>query len=136
MLTNVFITGSNPYAALYFAETLKANGINITSEWHKPQPLTRSRDMSDSTKQTLARESIERIKNSDALLIISDPDMVPGGKFVDVGVALGAGKRVILFGARENLKMWHPDIIVATSVADVLKGLGYEEVAASQANAA
>lgn len=127
MQSKVFITGSNVYAAAYFAYVLEANGIRVMSDWHNsPNPLRRSSDITENERKQIANNSIGAIKNSDFVLIIADPDMVPGGKFVDVGVALGAGKKVILVGRRENIKMYHSDILAVDSVAGVLGVLGCE----------
>lgn len=127
MQTKVFITASNTYAAAYFAHVLEANGVKIMSGWHdNPEPLKRSSELSETERKKIARDSVDCIKYSDYLLIISDPDMVPGGKFVDVGVALGAGKKVLLVGRRENIKMYHPDVIAVATIAEVLRELGCE----------
>lgn len=127
MAIKVFITASNTYSAAYFAGVLEANGFQITSGWHdNPTPLKRSTELSESERVKIAEKSKQQIKNSDYLLVIADPDMVPGGKFVDVGVALGADKKVILIGRRENIKMYDPGVVAVATVQDVLREMGCE----------
>ena len=58
---------------------------------------------------------------SDAILMFSAPRRVPGGKFVELGIALGAGKKVFLIGHRENFLMYHGDIKKYDSIEDFIK---------------
>jgi hypothetical protein len=115
----IYITASNRWSALYFAENLRRAGATITSNWHDRQ-MERTSTIKDEIKQANAETTSKMIADSDVLLIVSDPDMVPGGKFVDVGIALQAGLTVFLVGRRENLKMHHPKIIQCDDLEGVL----------------
>jgi hypothetical protein len=50
------------------------------------------------------------VMSCDVLVLIAGPDRYSGGKFVEAGIAIGAGKRVIVMGRRENMLLWNPDI--------------------------
>lgn len=122
-MAKVFITASNRWSALYFAQLLNAHKHEITSDWHN-QPMTRTRDLPSETKTLIADDSAAQIQASDALLIISDFDNVPGGKHVDTGIAIGNGIKVILVGQYENLKQWNSRVIRVDDQKGVLKELG------------
>lgn len=123
MTPKVYISASNRWAALFFADAISKSMMGLVSSlWHD-EPMTRTREIADERKEQMAHEARERIQNSEVLLLIADPDMVPGGKFVDAGIALGAGRTVILVGRRENLKMFDPAVIQVDDHWGVLKVL-------------
>jgi nucleoside 2-deoxyribosyltransferase len=72
-------------------------------------------------KADMTVENISKIKQAKYLVMQSDYDKVPGGKFVEVGVALALGKRVIVIGRRENLYSYHP---LVTQIYDLDELLG------------
>jgi hypothetical protein len=122
----VFITASGQWTGLFWKEYLQRHGHMVTSTWHD-QPMCRSSTLDASFKVNETEKSFQQIRNSDFLLVIADPDMVPGGKFVDVGYALGSGKKVILVGRRENFKMWGYDVVSVDTANQVLTQLLEDE---------
>lgn len=114
----VFITASSKWTGLFWKEYLERHGHMIVSTWHD-RPFFKLSIDDDKTK--IADFSFEQIKDSDIVLLIDDPDTVPGGKFVDAGFALGLGKKVVLVGRRENLKMHSSSVLSADTPTDVTK---------------
>jgi len=61
---------------------------------------------------------------ADALILLAGPDKYSGGKFVEAGIAIGAGKRVIVIGRRENMLLWHPQVDRVDTVDEAIYLLG------------
>ena len=122
-MASVFITGSNRWAALFFKSVLERFGHKVTSDWHNMR-LVPTKDYHDNMKVCIADDSTNLIKNSDVLLVLDDPDMVPGGKFVDVGVMIGNEGKVILIGRRENPKMYNSQVVSVDTPEELLRELG------------
>lgn len=116
----VYVTASNRWSAMFFADYLAGQGFSVLSCWHDEE-MKRSSELTDAEKIAIADAARQTIIKSDFLIEIADPDMVPGGKFVDVGIALGAGKTVIVVGRRENIKMYDPSVIVVSDHMGVAK---------------
>jgi len=100
------------------AEVLDNMGFMITSRW-----LENSFNPTDSytlnQRIVIATEDVDDVSDSDFLVLISSDDRVPGGKFVEVGVALGQGKSVYILGHRENMLMYHPKCIQLSKIEDI-----------------
>jgi nucleoside 2-deoxyribosyltransferase len=111
----VYVASHCRWAALYVAGVLIQRGHKVTSRWHDEEFPTP--DLTDARRRVIATEEIADVLESDAMVLIASPDKVPGGKFVEAGAAIGAGKRVIVIGRRENLLLWHP-LVEATTDAD------------------
>jgi hypothetical protein len=58
--------------------------------------------------------------SSDALVLLSSPFRVPGGKFVETGIAVGRGMPVFVLGVRENMLMWHSSVQAFNTVEDLI----------------
>lgn len=89
--------------------------------------MHRTEEYNEIYKVMLADDAQRLILASDALLIISDPDKVPGGKFVHAGIAIGANKKVFLVGRRENLAMYSSSVLAYANVDELIKGLTHAE---------
>lgn len=119
----VYITASNRWSALYFKSILERLGHKISSDWHN-QPLRRTGDYDDAMKTCIADDTSALIQGSDVLLVVDDPDMVPGGKFVDVGVMIGNQGKVILIGRRENIKMYNSQVVSVQTPDELIREIG------------
>src|SRR5262249_40345922 len=80
------------------------HGHVVTSRWHRrgatePQGAGRGALLAQS-----AAEDLEDIDSADALVLFTQAGKhFAGGRHVEAGDALGRGKRVIIFGPRENV---------------------------------
>ena len=117
-----YVAGHNQADAKRVADILKANGFSISSTW-LDEEFSKSVTYSDADRSQIAKKDVDEIKASDALISISAPYRVPGGKFVEVGVALGLNKPIFLLGHRENMLMYHSDIIAYDSVENLIRYL-------------
>lgn len=110
-MASIFISASEPWKARYFADYLTNRGHKILSTWHNER-TERSNGRPDEVKQHNADNDYEIIRTeADYLLFFDDYGMTPGGKFVDVGVAIGSGVTVLLIGRRENNRMYSSSVV-------------------------
>lgn len=116
----IYIAGHNQEVAKEISELLKENGHEITSNWLY-KPFNRTNDHSIEERVNIAVEDYNDIVDADSVILISSPKRVPGGKFVEAGIALGQRKPVYVIGHRENMLMWHPNIIQYDSIEDFMK---------------
>lgn len=79
-------------------------------------------DHEDKEKSRIAKEDADGVESSDALVLVAGPDRYSGGKFVEVGIALGMRKLVVVIGRRENMLLWHPSVM-ATDDPRLVDGL-------------
>lgn len=106
---NVYISSHCRWAAQHVKAVAKAAGLAVASTWHDEQP----RDLEKLTEPEIADKlaaNYSRILSSDALILVASPDKVPGGKFVEVGIAWALGKRILVVGRRENLYLRSPAV--------------------------
>lgn len=103
----IYIAGSCPKKGQELAAKLQALGHTITSSWLWKE-FKRTVAYSDAEKQEIAFQDHQDIRKSDCLILISDEEKVSGGKFVEVGIAIGLRLRILVVGRRENMLMWHP----------------------------
>jgi nucleoside 2-deoxyribosyltransferase len=103
----VYVSAHGFWEAKYVADVLRSKGFKVVSEWHLDKPLL---NMSDETKRAKATVNVSLISSADALVIVACNEFVPGSKFVEAGVALGLGKKVVVIGHRENMLMHHPAV--------------------------
>lgn len=117
----IYIAGHNQDIALEIANAIAdSTEYTVTSSWlYKPFHPTNHHTVDE--RIAIATEDYLDIDRSDALLIISSHKRVPGGKFVEVGIAIGQGKPVYLIGNRENMLMWHPNVTQYDSIDDFIK---------------
>lgn len=105
------------------AGELIAGGHAVVSTWHTGE-YVKSAEMSVADKASRARSNRHQIRAAEGLVLVACDGSVPGGKFFEAGIAVEAGKRVVVLGRRENLMLHHPDVLQADDVAGVLAALG------------
>jgi len=102
----LYIAGHNQEEAKKAATILFEAGHSITSRWlyndFKP-----TEEYSLSERKDIACMDASDVIASDAVVLLSSPEKVSGGKFVEVGIAIGLGKKVFIVGRRENMLMYH-----------------------------
>ena len=107
----VYVASHDRWAALHVASVLEDKGHFVTSMWHY-KDFNATSLHSEAERAEIAAEDVADIRRADALVLIAGPDKYSGGKFVEAGVAIGLGKRVVVLGRRENMLLWLPGITV------------------------
>lgn len=105
----VYIASHCRWAGLYAADMFGRLGHEITARWlHEPFGATGN--YTEAERHRIARMDADDVARADALVLIAGPDKYSGGKFIEAGIAIGMGKRVVIIGRRENMLLWLPDI--------------------------
>lgn len=108
-MVKVYVASHCRWAALHVAEVLNRQGHSITSRWHyKAFNLTETHTVEE--RFEIAQEDYDDVKSADYLVLVAGSEKYPGGKFVETGIAIGLGKKVIVIGRRENMLIWLPEI--------------------------
>lgn len=107
----IYIASHDQEQAIDLAILCEQRGISTTSGWLKV-PFLPTECYSDTEKEAIAALDTHDVLRADCLVLISAPHgkKVPGGKFVETGIALGTNKPIFVLGRRENMLIWHPSI--------------------------
>ena len=97
-------------------------GHFVTSRWLE-EDFGRTSTYIDEDKSRIAKMDYDDVVDADALVLLSSPFRIPGGKFVEVGIALASNMPVYLLGHRENMLMWHKSVQQFDSAEDLLEYL-------------
>lgn len=116
----LYIAAHNQEDARKVAILCAAAGHQITSTWLQ-EDFKRTAEYTEADKRAIADKDAREVAESDALVLLPSAMRIPGGKFVEVGIALGLGKPVFILGHRENMLMWHSHTICFASAEDLLK---------------
>ena len=95
-------------------------GHQITSRWLQ-EDFSKTSHYADADKCLIADNDYDEVTKADALVLLSSPYRVPGGKFIEAGIALGQLKMVYVIGARENILLYHTRVEQFVSIEDLLK---------------
>lgn len=106
---NIYVASHCRWAGLHVASVLRAAGHNITSRWLNSE-FKPTDHHSAEERRVIAQEDFDDVVAADGLVLVAGPDRYPGGKFVEAGIALARGLRVVIIGRRENMLMWMPCI--------------------------
>lgn len=109
----IYIASHSKEESLALADKLRGRH-EIVSRWIYGD-FGPTASYSDTDKARIAEEDVLDVLSCDCLVLIAGNEKYTGGKFVELGIAMGARKRVIVMGRRENMLIWHPDIIIADS---------------------
>lgn len=95
-------------------EFIEAKGGEVTSRWlHGNHQIADGDEASDTAARTFATEDVDDVLAADYLIAFTEEPRATnsrGGRHVELGLALGAGKRVIVVGPRENVFTWLPSV--------------------------
>lgn len=126
-MSKVYIACHHPDQANELADRLAAKHT-VSSTWHrdtKPRP-----EKSDAAGWgENAKRNLTEIAKSDVLVLVASPEhidgtkRVPGGKFVELGYALGRCVRVFTLGGVENGMLYHPSVEHVADADELLKRL-------------
>jgi len=106
------------------AANLACAGHFVTSRWIHKAP--------GDPGLLAAIQDIEDLADADCLVSFTEPPTagVPwaarGGRHVEFGVALMAGKRLCVVGPRENLFHYLPPVEIYRNTAELIEGLAHE----------
>ncbi len=83
-------------------EMFEARGHIITCDWTKhiaPEGMDWAQDWAQNGNKTYAQEDLEGVRECDVLVAyMPDPDICYKGAWIEIGIALGLDKKVILIG--------------------------------------
>lgn len=102
------------------------SGHSIQARW-LDEDFSKTSSYTDADKIKIATIDAEDVWLSDALILLPSPRRIPGGKFVEAGIAIGLGHPVYVLGQRENMLLWHPLVQSFPTIEDLLKQLSYEQ---------
>ena len=118
----IYVAGHNQDDSRKVANSLKDVGHKITSTWLE-EDFKKVDSYNQEDKMSIASKDVHEVVSSDCLVLLASPYRVPGGKFVEVGAALGNNKKVYVLGHRENMLMWHPLVYQFDSVENLIREL-------------
>jgi nucleoside 2-deoxyribosyltransferase len=122
----IYIAANNQEAALQVAHVLEGVGHKIVSSWLREEFLS-VEDYSEPERVKRAEQDTSDVLKSDLLILLAAPFRVSGGKFIEAGIALGAGKPVVILGHRENMLLWARNIRCYRSVEILVKQWPFKE---------
>jgi hypothetical protein len=118
----LYIASHSQRKALRLLNRLAAAGHEVTSRW-----------ITQDTKFHLGASSYTNEEKT-RIALMDEEDVrraerkgryIPGGKHVEVGIALGLGLPVYVLGSRENILYWHPRVQVFRSTRELLAHLAH-----------
>jgi hypothetical protein len=120
----VYISSHDIEQAREVATALEQAGHMVVSNWHiGTHSMKRTADMTDEEMRDKSRANEGNIALCEMLVLISSQEKVPGGKFVEAGMALGMGKRVTVVGRYENMMLRHPRAKLVNSIEELVASL-------------
>ena len=107
------------------ARWLHSLGYTMTSRW--PEATKDDSNLSNDEARRAAAMDVDDVLASDVLVVFGERKGTPGaergGRFVEMGIALGAGKAVILVGNAENIFSRHPSVTKVACKTDMARAL-------------
>jgi nucleoside 2-deoxyribosyltransferase len=118
-----------------YRDKLESLGHVVTSRWltgdhtiggSDSPPDGDNGEMSEEAiknRQRFAEEDAEDVSACDLLIAFTEPENSPysrGGRHVELGMAYGLLREVMVVGHRENIFCWLPDIHFARSFSEAL----------------
>jgi hypothetical protein len=119
----IYVSSHSKAEAVSLADRLTAAGHTVTSRWVR-DTTGNTTGLSADAKTLKASQNYQDIEASDALVLISGPDLYPGGKFVEAGYAFALDRTVFVVGRLENLLLYQPEIILCDDANDLIRSLG------------
>jgi hypothetical protein len=125
-MSSVYVSGHDKKQAREFAARARSAGLKVVSTWHETPDDVHSTVLFDDQKAKKVAENIEQINRATYFVMFAADDKVPGGKFVELGYALGQCGCYII-GRRENLYCYDQTIVVVPDEAACLKAIYLRE---------
>lgn len=125
MTKNIYVASHCRWAGLWVASVLTRHGLGIHSSWLQEE-FRRTDTYSEEERQAIASKNVSEVIESDGLVLVASADRVPGGKFVEAGIALSFSYPVVIIGHRENMLLWHPDIAAVSTPDEAAEWLNKE----------
>lgn len=119
----VYVASHDRWAACHVATVLTDAGHAVTSMWHYKE-FNPTVAHTEAERIAIAGEDVGDIGRANALVLIAGPDKYSGGKFVETGIAIGLGHRVVVIGRRENMLLWLPQIEAVETPEQAASALG------------
>ena len=120
MAIECYIAGCNIDECKALRDLLVEKGYEITAKW-LDEPFRRTLTYSIENRRHIANMDRDDVLRSDLLIHFATDRYIPGGKFVEVGIAIGANIPVINVGYQENMLMWCDSVeTVATQEEAIL----------------
>lgn len=96
-----------------YADQLTAGGIRVVSTWHSRNEPIHDHELTANQRWEIAYRDLYELRQADSVVFFGDPDSTytgTGGKFVELGYALGIDTFVYLVGNREGVFTFIPEI--------------------------
>lgn len=97
-----------------YREFIESEGGEVTSRWlHGNHQIADGDEANKSAAQTFAVEDVDDVLAADYVIAFTEQPRATnsrGGRHVELGLALGAGKKVVIVGPRENVFTWLPGV--------------------------
>ena len=107
------------------AAFLERHGHAVTSRWQRRHALEPPVPRTEGSNPLLARfaaEDLEDVDHADAVVLFTESGKhFAGGRHVEAGYALGRGKRLIVFGPRENVFYHLPQVEQAANWDELVR---------------
>lgn len=114
----IYIASHCRWAACFVAREIAQMGHEIVSGWHDT-PFLPTDKHTENERQNIAIQDANDVARCDALVLVAGPDKYSGGKFVEMGIAIGLGKKSFVVGRRENMLMWLPRIVAVDDPSEL-----------------
>lgn len=118
----LYIASHSQEEAKAVAKLCQDAGHTITSRWLE-EDFTKAHNYTEADNFEIADNDADDVGAADALVLLASPRRIPGGKFVEVGIALGQLKPVFILGHLENMMMYHHLTLRFDSAEDFLKAI-------------
>jgi len=119
MAIKCYIAGCNIDECKALRDLLVEKGYEITAKW-LDEPFCRTLTYSVEDRRRIANMDRDDVLRSDLLIHFATDRYIPGGKFVEVGIAIGANIPVINIGHQENMLMWCDSVETVDTQEDAI----------------
>ncbi len=121
-MTSVYVASHCPKAANEAVSQLRQDMFSVVSTWHDLE-FNPTSSHTESDRADIAARDAKEVAEADALVLVAGPEKYSGGKFVEAGIAIGLGKRVVVLGRRENMLLWLPGIACVSDKSELAEAL-------------
>jgi hypothetical protein len=119
MAIKCYIAGCNIDECKVLRDLLVEKGYEITAKW-LDEPFRHTLTYSVENRRRIANIDRDDVLRSDLLIHFATDRYILGGKFVEVGIAIGANIPVINVGYQENMLMWCDSVETVDTQEDAI----------------